>query len=240
MIKYIVLLLSLGLFNYTAQGDVRIGNKKVVKSVKKILKAGKIDIDRTCLDEYVARNRQLWKKMGMGPITVLGGSTGSGIAVGTGVGAIAGSTAATQAGNATFGALIGGAAGGWIGLGIGGVAFIAYEGTQIARFVKNNQIIRLIANSRDNLFKSDNIKKFMKKYLKKHPKDKRYLNEKKFGHLVVELDETGALCDGSLVKVRGFRKLMKKKKRDPSKLADFLANRKEIINHIHGIVEKSK
>tara|TARA_B100001750_G_scaffold8813_1_gene6696 strand:+ start:57 stop:293 length:237 start_codon:yes stop_codon:yes gene_type:complete len=47
------------------------------------------------------------------------------------------------------------------------------------------------------------------------------------------IDETGALCDGSLVK---FRKL----KKNPSKLADLLANRKEIINHIHGIVEKSK
>ena len=75
--------------------------------------------------------------------------------------------------------------------------------------------IRLIANSTDNIFKSDNTKKIMKKYL----------NEKKFGHLVVQLDETGVLCDGSLVK---FRKL----KKNPSKLADLLANRKEIISTI--------
>ena len=41
-------------------------------------------------------------------------------------------------------ALLGGGAGGFIGLAIGGVAFMGYEGTQIARFVKNNQIIRII------------------------------------------------------------------------------------------------
>ena len=75
--------------------------------------------------------------------------------------------------------------------------------------------IRLIAYSRDNIFKSDNTKKFMKKYL----------NEKRFGHLVVQIDEAGILCDGSLVK---FRKL----KKNPSKLADLLANRKEIISTI--------
>jgi hypothetical protein len=240
MKKYIILLLSLGLLSFSVHGDVRIGNKKVVRSVKKILNAGKIDVDRTCLDEYVARNRQLWKKMGLGPITTFGGIAGTGIAVGTGVGAAMGTGGAAASSSVTLGALIGGAAGGWIGLGIGGVAFIAYEGTQIARFVKNNQIIRLISNSRDKIYESDNIKKFMKKYLKKHPKDKKFLDEKKFGHLVVELDESGALCDGSLVKARGFRKLIKKKKKVPSKLADFLANRKEIITHIHGIVEKSK
>ncbi len=86
--------------------------------------------------------------------------------------------------------------------------------------------IRLIANSRDNIFKSDNTKKFMKKYL----------NEKRLGLLVAQLDEAGVLFDGSLVK---FRKL-KKNKRDSSKFADLLANRKETINHIHDIVEKQK
>ncbi|MEE2744344.1 MAG: hypothetical protein VYD54_10575 [Bdellovibrionota bacterium] len=65
--------------------------------------------------------------------------------------------------------------------------------------------IRLIANSTDNIFKSDNTKKIMK----------RYLNEKRFEHLVVQIDETGILCDGSLVK---FRKL----KKNPSKLADLI------------------
>ena len=83
--------------------------------------------------------------------------------------------------------------------------------------------IRLIAYSRDNIFKSDNTKKFMKKYL----------NEKRLGLLVAQLDEAGVLFDGSLVK---FRKL----KKNPSKLADLLANRKETINHIHDIVEKQK
>jgi hypothetical protein len=105
------------------------------------------------------------------------------------------------------------AAGGFIGLAIGGVALVTYEGTQISRFVKTNRIIRVIANSRDQLFESDHLNKFRKKYLKKYPKDKKYLNPIQFGHALVDMDTAGLLCHGNIVQSRGIRKVMKKDKK---------------------------
>jgi predicted lipid-binding transport protein (Tim44 family) len=222
--------------------DVKIGSKKTIKSVKRLLKNGKIDPKRTCLDEFIVRNRQLWKKMGLGPFTTIGATTGTGVVVGmTAGGAGAAISAGTVAGGQLIGgALVGGLMGGWIGLAIAGPAFIAYEGTQIARFVKNNRTIRVISNARDGV-EAEHIVKFTKKYLKKYPKDKKYITAKKMIHIISEADENRLLCNGKLVRKRGIRKIIKKmKKKNPSKLADFLANRKEIFHYIHDMVKNSK
>ena len=229
-------------FPISSYSDVKIGTKKTIRSVKKLLKNGKIDPKRTCLDEYIARNRQLWKKMGLGPFTTLGTATGAGVVVGMtagGTGAAIGA-GTVAGGQAIGGALASGLIGGWIGLAIAGPAFIAYEGTQISRFVKINRTIRVISNARDGV-EAEHIMKFTKKYLKKYPKDKKYINAKKMIHIIAEADENKLLCNGKLVRKRGVRKMIKKlKKKNPSKLADFLATRKEIFHYIHDMIEKSK
>ncbi|MDC0255195.1 hypothetical protein OAK75_09850 [Bacteriovoracales bacterium] len=243
-VLFLFCFLSLGL-GLSAK-EIKIGNKKVVRSVKDVLKAGKIKTSKTCLDEYVKRNRQLWKKMGFGALKTLGGSAGTGAGVGVVGGAAAGATMLGGAEGALWVAILGGGAGGFIGLAIGGVALVGYEGTQIARFVKNNQIIRVIANSRDQLHDGKHLKRFRKKYFRKFPKDKRHLNANQFSAAIVDIDTSGILCDGSLVQSRGMRKLMKKGKKklsekelnDPKNLKYLLATKSEIFKFVHSLVEK--
>ncbi len=248
---YLVFVFILGLslsYSTLHSKEIKIGNKKVVRSVKKILKNGKIETSKTCLDEYVTRNRQLWKKMGFGALKTLGGGAGVGAGLGAAAGGAGGAVLLGGAEGALWVALLGGGAGGFIGLAIGGVALVAYEGTQISRFVKTNRIIRVIANSRDQLFESNHLNKFRKKYFKKFPKDKKYLNSNQFGHALVDMDTAGLLCNGIMVKARGIRKVFKKNKKKisdkdllkPKNLKYLLATKSEIFKYIHGLVEKSK
>ena len=82
---FLICFLSIALSPGLNSKEIKIGSKKVVRSVKDILKAGKIETSKTCLDEYVQRNRQLWKKMGFGALKTLGGSAGAGAGVGVGL-----------------------------------------------------------------------------------------------------------------------------------------------------------
>ena len=178
----------------------------------------------------------------------VGADVGAGAGVGVVGGAAAGATMLGGAEGALWVALLGGGAGGFIGLAIGGVALVGYEGTQIARFVKNNKIIRVIANSRDQLHESKHLVKFRKKYFKKFPKDKKYLNANQFSAAIADIDTSGIMCNGTLVQARGMRKLMKKERKklsekelkDPKNLKYLLATKSEIFKFVHSLVEKKR
>ncbi|MEC7183534.1 MAG: hypothetical protein VXW15_12525, partial [Bdellovibrionota bacterium] len=64
-------------------------SKKIVKSVKNLLKDGSLNAKETCLDEYLARHRQLAKMTGFGPLAGVTGTAAT-TAAGVGTGVVAG------------------------------------------------------------------------------------------------------------------------------------------------------
>jgi hypothetical protein len=215
--KLIVFLMVLGLGSSAfarEQGHVTIGSKRIVKSVKTLLKDGSLDRKDTCLDEYLARHRQLAKMTGFGP---LGGIVGTGATTAAGVGA---GVAAGGVIGGGFGAVLAGAVGGVALGGAGALAYVGYQTYAVAQLIQNRYIMKVISNARDGRGKS------LKRFTKSVNRRNKGLNASRrlVSDLIVEADKNGTLCDGSIVR--------KGKKRKLTKIRHYLANKREIIKYL--------
>ncbi len=217
MKKFIVLLMAFGLGSTTfarVQGDVTIGSKKIVKSVKNLLKDGSLDAKETCLDEYLARHRQLAKMTGFGPLAGVAG-TATTTAAGVGAGVVAGGYVAGP-----WGALVAGSIGGVALGGAGAAAFVGYQTYAVTQLIQNRYLMKVISNARDGRGKS------LKRFTKSVNRRNKGLNASRslVADMIVKADMDGTLCDGSIVR--------KGKKKRLTKIRHYLANKREIIKYL--------
>ncbi len=173
---------------FSSEYSLVIGKKKIVKNVRNLLKSGELDSSRTCLDEFIERDRKLKRVMGFGIPGVGGGLPILGGAAGAAIGS-------SVSGGAAFLGL-------WAGAFIGGVTapagLLAYEAVALGIFVKNRFLIKVISNARDGGGRS--LKRFRKSFYRNYG-DVHEVIEGDIARLILEADETGVLCDGSLNKV---------------------------------------
>jgi hypothetical protein len=214
--KVMIGILALGILGGPAfskeQGrNFTIGPKRIVKSVKNLLKEGTLDSRKTCLDEYMNRHRQLAKMLGLGPLGGLAGTAGT-AAAGVGAGAVSGVLIGSPIVLAGVGGVVGGA--------VGVAGLVGYQIYSLTAFLQNRYLIKVISNARDGEGKS--LKRFTKSVSRKLKGHR--ISQESVADLIIEADKSGALCDGSLVR--------KSKKRKLTKLRHHLVNKRELIKHL--------
>ena len=117
-------------------------------------------------------------------------------------------TALAAVGMGAFGGLIAGA-----------LPLIIIETVSLTRLVKNNFIIKTVANSYDG--KGKNLRKFRRKLLKKYPELTARASEESIAKLLVRADKELTLCNGTLVE-RESRSYFRKNLAQKSDLFKFL------------------
>lgn len=196
----------------------RNGNGRVsVREVRKQLKEGTLDLDKTCLDEYGRRSRNLMIAAGITPPAT------AGVGVAAAYGAIWATAAGTVA-TAGLGAIILAIFAGFVTIAAFAVGLVTFETLHIVRLIKNNKLIKFIAEAWDG--KGKTLNKYFKRFKKKYRRNGT-LTVAQFAEAVVAADNSGAFCDGSL---RG---------RGPeAKLRKRLARKKDILRHVNKQLQK--
>lgn len=173
----------------TESSDEHEETRLTIKEIKTYLKT--TDKQNTCLDEYLKRRTQLITKLALTPVTSVAIGVGS-VYVGAGVGIGAAAITNTR-GWSALGYMI-------IGAGSGVVlttAYTLYDTTKSTmEILDNNLMIKALAEQYMNADgpKSD---KLYKKYTKKNASA---LSRDAFFERLIELDQSGALCNGSMTK----------------------------------------
>jgi len=160
-----------------------------IKEVKEIL--SQMDPNKTCIDEYLKRRKQLILKLSISPVTIVGGSYASffaGAFAGIGVAYVVGATGWDQLGYLVLG--------GFAGFATTGITTVTDTGLSVFQLMDVDMILKALAEQRSQRSGAKSDKLFAK-YLKgnENPLTKELFFEK-----LKELDESGELCDGSLVK----------------------------------------
>lgn len=189
--------------------------KTKIKVIKKWVKeTGK---ELTCGDEYLKRRRQLGIKIGLSPV-IIAGSTAVGVYggafAGAGIFALSGSS---SVGFADLAAVVGGGLlGGVTGLSISSIS----EGIAVVNFLRNQDLLRLIYESRTE--NDEAVDKFFVNFKEMYPDNN--LSQEEFSQKIAALDEFGKLCDGSIVDPKRYKRGKKLKQR--------LATKKEIFKYL--------
>jgi len=160
-----------------------------IKEVKEIL--SQMDPNKTCIDEYLKRRKQLILKLSISPVTIVGGSYASffaGAFAGIGVAYVVGATGWDPLGYLVLG--------GFAGFATTGITTVTDTGLSVFQLMDVDMILKALAEQRSQRSGAKSDKLFAK-YLKgnENPLTKELFFEK-----LKELDESGELCDGSLVK----------------------------------------
>lgn len=202
--------------------DVEVVESKLkIKEIKQLV-GSQIPTSDTCLDELLLRRNELSKKLWLTPITGAA-EIGGGTAIGLGVGAIIAHTMVAD-GWAQLGALIGG---GLLGFAAGSAVFITGTTVNVVKFANNDRLIKWVAEARLTAG-GDATDKMLKKYNKTYKNDRA--TEEDLARIIVDLDKSGKLCDGSIVAPKRFKKGKKLKQR--------LANKTEIFKKIHEVISQ--
>lgn len=202
-----------------APQDAEVVESKLrIKDIKELV-GTQIPKNNTCLDEYLARRKQLtlnlWLTPALGAVEVYGGTFG---------GIFAGGLLSTlfKAGDYTF--LI---AGGLLGFVGGAALFVGGATKNIINFSNNDAMIKWIAEAR--LSNPDKVSdKLFKQYSKKFKNDNA--TQEEIQALIVKWDESGELCNGRIVAPKRFKKGKKIKQR--------LANKSEIFKELHKVISQ--
>lgn len=152
--------------------------------------------DSTCLDEYLARRKQLIIKFSLTPVTLTAVAAAS---------FVIGGFAGVGVGNVVIGA--GGTSDPWalLGYAVGGVMLgtatsIVVVSADTAASGMNYYDNDLIMKALGEYYLDRPGEKFNKLYIKTTKKMDNRPSESEFLEKLIELDETGKLCDGSLIK----------------------------------------
>lgn len=157
-----------------------------IKDVKKLIT--EIGPENTCMDEYLKRRTNLIVQLSLTPVTVVAGTYVGAVGVGiAGVG-VASALAADQ----LVGFALGLTAGAFGGSG-GTLSASSIAAVQLADV---NRIVKALAEQHLN----QPGEKSAKLYAKYAKKAENPVDEETFFSKVLELDDSGKLCDGSLVK----------------------------------------
>ena len=160
--------------------------KVKIRDVKELIAA--IGPEKTCMDEYLKRRNQLILKLALSPATIVAG---------TYVGTIgAGFVGVGMASVLSFDPLAGVVLGmffGFVGTSAGTVTNTNIAAFQLADI---DRMVKVIAEQHLN----QSGKKSAKLYRKYAKESQSPVAEEAFFRKLIELDESGKLCDGSLVK----------------------------------------
>ncbi|MFY7992668.1 MAG: hypothetical protein ACOVP4_05185 [Bacteriovoracaceae bacterium] len=193
-----------------------------IKEIKQLV-GTQIPNNETCLDEFLSRREELSKKLWLSPLSgaaEIGGGTGIGLIVGAAIG----TTLIKDGGWAQLGALLGG---GLIGFAAGATVFISGTTVNIVKFANNDRLIKWIAEARLSA-SGKASEKMHQKYSKKYKRDNAA--EEDLTQILVQLDQSGQLCNGDIVAPRRFKKGKKLKQR--------LANKTEIFKKMHEVISQ--
>ena len=157
-----------------------------IKDVKELIAS--IGPENTCMDEYLKRRKQLIIKLSLSPVTIVAGTyaaTLGGAFVGLGVVYVVGIDPLAGVVLGMFGT--------GLATGIG-----TLTNTNIAAFqlADVDRILKTLAE----LHLNQPGKKSAKLYAKYARSSKNPVNEQTFQDKLIELDNSGNLCDGSMVK----------------------------------------
>lgn len=187
---------SFAVENIPEEAEVMMGGeilelpKVKISDVKKLIAT--IGADKTCMDEYLKRRKQLILKLALSPATIVAGTYAGTIGAGfIGVG-IARALSYDPLGGVILG----------IFFGFVGTASATLIDTNLAAFqlVDIDRILKVIAEQHLDVSGKKSAKLY-KKYAKKSHSP---VDEETFFRTLIELDESGKLCDGSLVKKPRF------------------------------------
>ena len=201
-----------------------IGKNNKIQDAREMIQNGTLHASETCLDEYLAAQKQFKRMLGVGTLGTGAATSASGaVAVGT----IAGSSAISAgAGAAVTGAVIGSAAvaGATAGAVVAAPMVVAYGTYSVAKLVQTNYIIKVLRDS--HMGRGTSLNKFTKKYLRRNKESRGYMTREEMREIVLDLDRSGALCDGSMKKKRRIHKLRVPRQRHK------LALKKDIYKYI--------
>jgi hypothetical protein len=147
--------------------------------------------DSTCMDELIKRRKQLGLKLGLTPVTTPLVSAASMYG-----GALSGALAAEvvrPGGMASLGYLVGGAFFGFVG----GAGAISVDITKAAVQLNYVNLLIQTLGSYYMGISSERVSELHERYLRRSVRD---LDQREFLSRLVELDSSGRLCDGSLIK----------------------------------------
>lgn len=175
----------------------------------------KVGEETTCIDEYLTRQAKVKKFLIWAPPTTvvaapaaffIGGYTAAGITSLVGIG-----------GWSALGYTILGAVGSGVGV-IG--SFVALEVSRGLEFANNQKMIKIITAAQTNTLEHKTFAKFVNRFNKKYSENAKSAEE--LAQIVLNLDENGQLCDGS---VRGYI--------NPKNLKYSLAKRRHLMKFIN-------
>jgi hypothetical protein len=157
-----------------------------IKAVKELIAS--IGPEKTCMDEYLKRRKQLIIKLSLSPVTIVAGTYAGTIAAG-----LVGVGIASVVSFDPFAGVILGMFSGFVGTGIGTLANTNITAFQLADV---DRILKTLAE----LHLNQPGKKSAKLYAKYAKSAKNPVDELTFQDKLLELDNSGNLCDGSMVK----------------------------------------
>jgi hypothetical protein len=157
-----------------------------IKAVKELIAS--IGPENTCMDEYLKRRKQLIIKLSLSPVTIVAGTYAGTIAAG-----LVGVGIASVVSFDPFAGVILGMFSGFVGTGIGTLANTNIAAFQLADV---DRILKTLAE----LHLNQPGKKSAKLYAKYAKNADKPVDELTFQDKLLELDNSGNLCDGSMVK----------------------------------------
>ena len=202
-----------------------IGKNNKIQQARELIQDGEVPASDTCLDEYLQAQKQLKYMLGLGTFAKGAGTSASGaVAAGVwaGTGALAGGTGvATAAGIAGTAAVVGATAGAIVAV----PAVVAYGTYSMTKLIQTNYIIKTIVDAHRGRGKS--LNKFTKRFLRRNKDARGYMTKEAMRAMILDLDSSGALCDGSIKKQRKIKKLRTPKARHQ------LALKRDIYRYIN-------
>jgi hypothetical protein len=169
----------------------------------------------TCADEYLKYRYDLGIKMGLSPFIIVGATAVGifgGVFLGTGIAVIGGGTGLAGAGAV----LSGGALGGLTGFGYSGIESTSF----FIDFFRVQNLLRLVYDSHQ--YGGEAVDGYFESYSENY--EQYPMTKSEFMSAIVELDTSGALCNGDLVS--------KKRRKNGKKLSQRLANTQEIFDFL--------
>jgi len=209
---------------FSVGNSYAIGKNNKIQQARELMQEGEVLASDTCLDEYLKAQKQLKYMLGLGTFARGAGTAASGaVAAGTwaGAGALAGGAGvATSAAVAGTAAVVGATAGAIVAV----PAVAAFGTYSMTKLLQTNYVIKTIVDAHRGRGKS--LNKFTKRFLRRNKDARGYMTREAMREIILDLDSSGALCDGSLKKQRRIKKIRTPKARHQ------LALKKDIYRYI--------
>ena len=217
--KVILLICVLGMSNAYS-----IGKNNKIKDARNMMQEGALSADETCLDEYLTAHNQFKRMLTLGVVgkSAVGAASGT-VAAGSIVGGAALSYGAGAAAAASAAASVA-AAGAVTGAVVVAPAVVVYGTYSATKLIQTNYMIKVLRDAYKG--RGSSLNKFTKKFLRRNKEARGYMTREEMRQIVLDLDQTGALCDGTMKKQRRIHKLRVPRQRQK------LALKKDIYKYI--------